>query len=957
MVARTLENMAIPRDLAHTVENHWKRFTEKLDALPDRESAANLLQSCRSRRELRMVWAGSEYIAGSCIASPLLLYDLICSGDLDQGYGRDGLDERAKSIIAVCDNEDQLHARLRRFRQREMIRLAWRDLGGMAELEETMSMVSALADISIRIALAHHHRWLSRRYGQPMGEGGQPASLIVLGLGKLGGNELNYSSDVDLMFAYDLPGKVQGATHRGPALDNQEYFVKLGRKIIAALDTRTADGIVFRTDMRLRPNGDSGPLVLSFPALEHYYQTHGRSWERYALVKARVIAGDPHAGAELLDMLRPFVYRKYLDFSAYEAIREMKSMIYRELKQQGTERNIKLGWGGIREIEFFVQSHQLIQGGREKSLQTQSLYEAIHALQELGEMEGTVRRDLIQSYRFLRNTEHRLQMVADRQTQQLPESDYERLRLAWSMGFETWDEYAKVLDHHRHTIHGQFRRILDADAEHESLESFRLQDVWHGRLPYRQAVEALVQAGFPETNTTPELLNGFRQGRLYQAFSGAERDRMDRLVPLAIQQAAKHPDADRAMAAFISVVEAIGRRSVYLSLLIENPIALKQLLHLCAASRWISNHIGRHPVILDELLNPLADIRNRSRDDLESELSHRLSQLDGDDEEGWMNTLREYQHAQVLQIAAADISGELDVMNIHQGLTRLANVLVHRVFDDAVRSVSNRLGSPSCQGGMIAYGKFASSELGYHSDLDVIVCFDSPDDCSPAEKMEAEYFYGRVGKRLIHLLTTRTRAGYLYQLDMRLRPSGRSGTLVTSLSGFSDYQLRHAWTWEHQALVRARVVIGNEAFTRRFEEARRGVLVLERDPGPLREDIRSMRRKMIDANCQSNEQVYDIKLDEGGIVDIEFLVQYWILRESHEHAELTEPRTTSACIAALVEQSVIDSNTGEEMLHCYETYLRHSLNLKLMDRPVLARQSELLAERSAIKSIWAETFG
>ena len=949
--------MAIPRDLAHTVENHWKRFTEKLDALPDRESAANLLQSCLSRRELRAVWAGSEYIAGSCIASPLLLYDLICSGDLDQGYGRDGLDERAKSTIAVCDNEDQLHARLRHFRQREMIRLAWRDLGGMAELDETMSMVSALADISIQIALAHHHGWLSQRYGQPIGEAGQPASLIVLGLGKLGGNELNYSSDVDLMFAYDLPGKVQGSPRRGPALDNQEYFVKLGRKIIAALDTRTADGIVFRTDMRLRPNGDSGPLVLSFPALEHYYQTHGRSWERYALVKARVIAGDPDAGAELLDMLRPFVYRKYLDFSAYEAIREMKSMIYRELKQQGTERNIKLGRGGIREIEFFIQSHQLIQGGREKSLQTQSLYEAVQALQELGEMEDVVRRDLIRGYRFLRNTEHRLQMVADRQTQQLPESGYERLRLAWSMGFETWDEYVKVLDHHRNTIHGQFRRILDADAEHESLESFRLQDVWHGRLPYRQAVEALVQAGFPETNTTPELLNGFRQGRLYQAFSGAERDRMDRLVPLAIQQAAKHPDADRAMAAFISVVEAIGRRSVYLSLLIENPIALKQLLHFCAASRWISNHIGQHPVILDELLNPLADIGNRSRDDLQSELSHRLSQLDGDDEEGWMNTLREYQHAQVLQIAAADISGELDVMNIHQGLTQLAEVLVHRVFDDAVRSVSSRLGNPSCQGGMIAYGKFASSELGYHSDLDVIVCFDSPDDCSPAEKIEAEYFYGRVGKRLIHLLTTRTRAGYLYQLDMRLRPSGRSGTLVTSLSGFSDYQLRHAWTWEHQALVRARVVIGDEAFTRRFEEVRRAVLVLERDPGPLREDIRSMRRKMIDANCQSTEQVYDIKLGEGGIVDIEFLVQYWILRGSHEHAELTEPRTTAGCIATLVEQSVIDSGTGGEMLHCYETYLRHSLNLKLMDRPVLARQSELLAERSAIKSIWAETFG
>ncbi len=974
----------IPSALADAVENYWLRFVDAIVTLSEVGQSSDLLELCSSRPELGAVWAASDFVAKTCIGAPLLLYDLINSGDLDRLYAPGELTCRIKEALGGCEDEAALHTQLRQIRQREMVRMAWRDLCGVADLEETMQCVSELAESCIGQALLHHNNWLSRRYGQPRNKNGDMANLIVLGLGKLGGRELNYSSDVDLIFAYDSPGQTAPVDNRHdkttgidkPGIDNQEFFIKLGRKIVSALDTVTQYGFVFRTDMRLRPNGDSGPLVLSFPAMEHYYQTHGRNWERYALIKARVVAGDKDSGAELLALLKPFIYRKYLDFGAFDAIREMKSMIERALKHTGVNQNIKLGWGGIREIEFLVQSHQLIRGGREKNLQTQSLYQALSSLVELGVIDDGVLQQLLNGYRFLRNTEHRLQMVADRQTQQLPQSEIEQQRLAWSMGCENWSAYVEKLYQHRTYIHSQFKMILGADAQQTNppdATMVQLADVWAQTLQQQEAVKLLRTAGFAQASSTIQLLRGFREGRLYQAFSGIERDRIDRLMPLALQQAAQHAAAERAMAAFVSVVEAIGRRSVYLSLLIENPIALKQLLHLCAASPWISSHIGKHPVILDELLSPLAgslaeplerplvDIRNRSDQALYAELNHRLAQVDLNDQERRVDTLREYQQARILRIAAADVSRVLQVDDVHHALTQLAEVLLQTVFRDAVKFVEKKFGvkkfvTPDSVGG-IAYGKLASGELGYNSDLDVVVCYEKADGGPSTDHSEAEHFYSRVGRRFIHLLTTRTQAGILYQLDMRLRPSGRSGILVTSLSGFFDYQFNNAWTWEHQALVRSRVMVGNAEFQRKFEVARKAILCLKRESRQLTDDVISMRRKMIDVNCRSTDRVYDIKLDEGGIVDIEFLIQYWILRHANEHVALTIPRTTADCIDALIEHSIIDANTGRQLLNCYATYLRHSLDLKLMERPVLVEQGALLAERGAIKAIWNKTFG
>ena len=980
----------VPAPLAEIYQQYSQRFEEAVKNNGGQTNLTecdklDLLRVTNQRQDLPVVWSCSDFIAQTCLSRPELLNHLLCGGELDQSWNRERITSQVTDFVGLCEDETALQSRLRRIRQRIMVLLGWRDLGGLAELEETMECVSALAETCIDLALQHHDRWLSQCYGVPMdGNTGQRSELLVLGLGKLGGSELNYSSDIDLIFTYSGAGSTrvneqekdnivepnQPATHN--ALDNQEYFIRLGRKIVAALDPITADGFVFRTDMRLRPNGDSGPLVLSFAAMEHYYQTHGRTWERYALIKARVVAGSSEHGELFLDMLRPFIYRKYLDFGAFDSIREMKGMIQRELRQAGSEQNIKLGWGGIREIEFLVQSHQLIRGGRDKRLQSCSLYAALDSLVEIGVMDVTIKQELVTAYRFLRNAEHRLQMVADRQTQLLPKDDLGQIRLAASMGFSGWDQFLEQQNRHRHTIHNQFKTILEApgsdsddlkkdnqvnDAQ-QTIPSLRvLGDIWSGKQTDDQVTSSLVALGFDNAEPTPKLLSGFRAGRLYQAFSGIERDRIDRLVPLAMVEAAKHAESERAIASFIAILESIGRRTAYLSLLIENPIALSQLLHLCAASAWVSRHIGQHPVILDELLNPLVDIRNRIETDLQEELDHRLDQLEEGDEEGRLNGLREFHHAQVLRIAAADVSGVLEVEDVHRALTLLAEVLLRHVFSDAKKYAARKLPDPQCEAGVIAYGKFASSELGYHSDLDVVVCFELSPDCSPASRAEAEHFYGRVGRRFIHLLSTRTHAGQLYEIDVRLRPSGRSGTLVTSLAGFLDYQLRNAWTWEHQALVRARTVVGGSIFSKKFERVRDTILNLMRDSNTLRTDITEMRTRMIEANCQSTDRVYDIKLGEGGIVDIEFLIQYWILLHARNHPALLAPRTTQEAISALVNLGMISRLTGKKLFDSYRVYLRRSLDLKLMDLPVLAAQDELLTNRNDVIDVWKQTFG
>ena len=946
-ITEVFEPGGMPPELWSVFSNLWDRFAGA--------AGEELAARAAARPELPQVWCASDFVANWCIQNPGDCCDLIDSGDLAAGYGDGEMCRRLEEALGNTDTEQALDAALRRFRQREMVRIAWRDLSGAGTLEDTMGDVSDLADACIDAVLTRHHGWLERRFGSPRDEDGGAVRLVVLGLGKLGGRELNFSSDIDLIYAFESNGETDG----GRSVTNQEFFIRLGRKIMGSLGRVDAGGFVFRTDLRLRPNGDSGPLVLSFPAMEHYYQTHGRDWERYALIKARVVAGDRERGRILLEMLRPFVYRKYLDFSAFDAIREMRVLIDRQLQGGGNTENIKLGRGGIREIEFLVQKYQLIRGGREFRLQTQSLYRAMEALVELEVLDDSARDRLKQAYRFLRNLEHRLQMVADRQTQKLPDQPLEQARIAHGMGYAGWPELLAALEAERDVVHEFFGEALESPEgpEGDTLMP-RLAALWQGQLDADAAREVLDDAGYTDHADVPDLLGRFRGGSLYRAFSSVERDRLDRLMPIALREAGRHPDPVRAVSGIMTVVGTIGRRSVYLSLLIENPLALQQLLQLCAASAWISRHIGQYPVVLDELLQPIEKTVDFDRVHMQADLDRRL-QVEAGDEEAEMNALREFHHCQVLRVAAADVSGELDEADVGHALTLLAEMLLEQVLGEALARVEKQHGPPPGKVAIIAYGKFAAGEMGYHSDLDIVVFFRPDGDAS---RSDAEYFFSLVGRRLIHLLGTRTYAGALYKLDMRLRPSGRSGPLVTSMKAFHDYQHRDAWTWEHQALVRARVVAGDPDLIEDFETVRREVLGMKRDGEALRTEIIDMRQRMVKDNCRSDADNYDIKLDYGGIVDIEFLLQYLVLLHGAEHPVLLGPRNTLALIWSLAAEGILDADHAERLGEIYWIYLRRHRDLKLVDldltdRPALVPRGELEAERTFVSALWRDTFG
>ena len=883
------------------------------------------------------------------------MVQLTQSGQLDRQFDRQDLESRARQLLTPIDDEAALNKALRRLRREHMVRVAWRDLSGSSNVKETMAAVSALAEVSIQWSLKHHTKWLKNRYGTPCDEQGTEVDMVVLGLGKLGGIELNYSSDIDLIFAFSAGGETRPLDDSQKSTSNQEFFIRLGRKLVSSLDTVTEDGFVFRTDMRLRPNGDSGPIALSFPAMEHYYQTHGRSWERYAFIKARCVGGPESLGRELLEMLRPFIYRRYLDFGAFDALREMKQLIERQMRQQELKENVKLGHGGIREIEFYVQSHQLIRGGRDKGLQTESIYTALDALSQRGLLDHQELLQLVNAYEFLRNCEHRLQMVNDRQTQRLPSDERERMRVAFSMAFKDWESFMAALESHRTIVHQLFSEIMKPEAPDNSesgSEQSGFDSIWQGALAPEETEQKLLELGFPSADTTPNLLVEFKAGRLYQAYSSVERDRLDRLMPKALSEAARHLQAERAIRAFVSVLESIGRRSAYLSLLIENPLALKQLLHLCAASPWLSRYIGQHPVILDELLQQTGATETQTPELMGREIHSRLAQVEEDDLEQQMNVMREFFHAQVLKIAAGDVNNSLTSQEVMTGLTNLAKTILEVVYQYAIQSVEKKQGKQPGEAGVVAYGKFASEELGYHSDLDMVVCYQGN-----AEKPDPafdQYFYSRVGQRMVHLLTTRTQAGTLYELDLRLRPSGRSGTLVSSLKGFEDYQLNHAWTWEHQALVRAQVVLGSHDFKDHFEAIRKRVLCQPRNPEKLKAEILNMRDKMVEANSQSSKALFDMKLDYGGIVDIEFIVQYLVLQNASEFEELVVPRTTVEQLRACQKFGLLDDHQTDGMVTIYLDYLRKMLDLKLMDQPVLIPQEQYLDAREKVKLWWSQ---
>ncbi|MDD3517656.1 MAG: bifunctional [glutamate--ammonia ligase]-adenylyl-L-tyrosine phosphorylase/[glutamate--ammonia-ligase] adenylyltransferase [Chromatiales bacterium] len=952
----------LPVDLHPDIERLWADFLAALATLPDVDPEAIAWPEALPR-----VWAFSELASRYCLRHPAEFLALLREQVLDRAYAGRELAQRVRLVVQGAESEDALKTSLRELRRREMFRIAWRDLAGLATLDETLGDLTDLAEHCVDEALAWLHVEQCGRLGTPRDVEGNEQRLVVLGMGKLGGRELNFSSDIDLIFAYPEAGETDGT--RG--LDNQQFFVRLGQRLIRAIDDKTADGFVFRVDMRLRPFGDSGPLVMSFDAMEEYYQSHGREWERYAMIKARVIAGDRTAGEQLMNALRPFIYRRYLDYGAFASLRDMKALINRESARKGLKDNIKLGEGGIREVEFIGQTFQLIRGGRDRRLQIRGIRPVLRRLVELDLLPDWACEQLLDAYAFLRRTENRLQEVADQQTHRLPEDPGRRRLLALSMGFDDYDAFHAELARHLRRVHEQFELVFAAPQREEGrngeAEAGGVQDfhaLWIGGLSATRAETALEQAGFAQATAAYEAIEGLRDSRTVQSLTATGRERLDRLMPLLIAACAGSGQPDSALARVLELVRTIARRSVYLSLLVENPLALSQLVRLCAASPWIADLLTRHPILLDELLDARRLFAPPDRAGLDAELAEELAQVTQGDLEQQMDRLRHFKQAQVLKVAAADVAGVLPLMKVSDHLSWIAESVLEAVYRLVWEQLVEKHGRPRCvvdgeprEPGfaIIGYGKLGGLEFGYGSDLDIVFVHDSAGEQQQTDggrPLDNESFFARLGQRIMHMLGAYTPAGRLYEVDTRLRPSGAAGLLVSSLAAFEKYQQESAWTWEHQALVRARPVAGDAVVAQGFARIREAVLCRPRELATLKRDVREMREKMWQELGSRDPAQFDLKKDPGGIADIEFMVQYAVLAHAAEHPRLAVYSDNIRILEGLVACGLMSEDDARFLTDTYRSFRDRIHGLALQEQDAVVAADEFAREREVVQALW-----
>ncbi len=944
----------LPPELQAQAERQWQRYQaaatpEQLGGLPT------------DKHDLLRAFGLSDFIAESCIRYPELLPQLHASGELEQTERRATYQPALAALLADVGEEEAFKRALRRFRCRHMLVIAWRELLGRAEVEESFHHLSALAEVLICGAEQWLHARLCAEFGVPVDAEGQPLRLQILGMGKLGGGELNFSSDIDLIFSFRENGQTRGGRR---TLENQAFFIRLGQQLINALHQPTVDGQVFRVDMRLRPFGEAGPLVVSFAALEDYYQQHGRNWERYAMVKARVLGPASADGQALAQLLHPFVYRRYVDFSAIDALRKMKGMIEAEVRRKGLRDNIKLGAGGIRELEFIVQVYQLIRGGREPGLQVRHLPEALAALGSLGGLpSGTVAR-LQQAYRFLRRVENVLQEIGDQQTQTLPGNERDRLRLVAALGFADWTAFYQALQQTQTLVHHEFRVVVGESEEAGSGVAQVWQDIWQTPLEQAELAAWLEEQSMAQAPALAEALLRFRQESQRRQMGPQGREALGRLMPALLAELVTQPQPAALFERLQRLLGQIATRTAYLQLLVENPGALGQLLRLCAANALIAQQLARYPLLLDELLDPAQLYHPTPLQEYRDELRQYLLRVPEEDVEQQMEALRQFKQIQLLKISAADIAGALPLMQVSDHLTWLAEAIIEEVVNQAWSQVSARYGVPphcarSGERGfaVIGYGKLGGIELGYGSDLDLVFLHGDEVEglTEGARPIDVRQFYGRLAQRILHLFSARTPSGQLYEVDMRLRPSGEAGLLVSSLAAYERYLLQEAWTWEHQALVRARLVQGEPAMAAAFQRIRSKVLSQPRERSALQAEVREMRAKMRTHLLRGSAEQFDLKQGAGGMADIEFMAQFLVLAHAAEHAD-TLPRWSDnvrifeACVAAGVLAPAAAAGLTAAYLAIRD--LSHRCSLSGESRLVGAEQ--LLAERARVTALWQQ---
>ena len=948
-----------------------------LDALQANVVATAALAAAPAevRDSLPFVFAASDFIAQLCARDERLLPDLLAQQNLQRKLAPSEFIARAPKLqtdsSAPAPSEAEVLSALRLWRRREMVRIAWRDLAGWADLTETLSDLSAFADAAIDVAVQHARRGLVARYGEPRSADGVIQPFVVLAMGKLGGRELNFSSDVDLVFLFPEHGETDGAR----CVANEEFFTRLGQGVIRLLEAPTHEGSVLRVDMRLRPFGDSGALVASFASFEDYLPRHGRDWERYAYVKARAVTAQEAYGEIYGSAVRPFVYRRYLDYGVFESLREMKALIEREVERRELADHVKLGPGGIREIEFMVQAFQVIRGGHDRRLQTPSL---LHALEMLGTwklLPAGVVAELRAAYEYLRRLENRLQMVADAQAHRLPEDALTRERIALAMNAADWMALLADLDRHRECVSRQFRLVVFGAAGHDNgAVRIDLGRFWDTQAETAALVESLARAGFAASAEAARLLLELRSSALVRKLDEPGRKRLQTLLPSLLADVARTSAADaqtqiNVLHRVLRIVEAIGQRSAYFALLHENASARARLVDLCGHGDFLTRQIASHPLLLDELIDErlLAELPDRSS--LEGEVRSRLEQVSEDDPERQVEALCHFQRAAIFRIAVADLTGRLPVMRVSDRLTEIAELIVEHAIELGWRQITAQFGVPMCGEGtarrlvsicVVGYGKLGGIELGYSSDLDLVFLHDSAgeqQETNGVKPIDNQVFFVRLAQRIMHLLTMHSAAGRLYEVDVRLRPSGKGGLLVTSIRAFAEYQQHDAWTWEHQALLHARAVAGAAKLRAEFASVRRDVLANYVRRESLQSEVRTMRERMRKELSKGSTERFDIKQDAGGVADVEFLAQYWALRWAKDYPPValfsdTIRQLESVASADLVPQATVDVLTG-----AYRAFRGRSHHLSLEGAEAIVPASEFIAERAAVTRIWNEAMG
>jgi len=938
-----------------------------LEALNGNDAARTALANAPAaiRDSIQAVFAASDFAAQACARDAQCFASLVSGGDLQRRLS--AADFAARAPLLPPDSatpEAHFQGELRRWRRRELTRIAWRDLAGWADLGETLADLTAFADTAIAAALAHARRALVARYGEPRSAGGEVQPLVVIGMGKLGGGELNFSSDVDLVLLFPEHGETDGP--HGVA--NEEFFTRLGQALVRLLETPTSEGFVLRVDLRLRPFGDSGPLVASFASFEDYLPRHGRDWERYAYVKARPVTCAQRYAEIDAAAIRPFVYRRYLDYGVFESLREMKTLIEREVQRRELADHVKLGPGGIREIEFIVQALQLTRGGRDQRLQTASLLTALACLGESQLLPPQAASELRAAYVYLRRLENRLQMLADAQVHRLPAEPLARERIALAMGARDWLALTQELNEHRARVSRHFRLVVQGGAEPDGgAVRIDLGRFWDSQAETAALVEALARAGFSDSTEVARLLLELRASALVRKLDEPGRKRLQALLPALLADVAHSSAQVPVLRRILAIIDATGKRSAYFALLRENGAARARLVQLCRHGDFLAAQIAAHPLLLDELIDARLLSQPPSRAGFARELESRMEQLRADDPEQQVEALRQFQRAALFRVAVADLTGVLPLMQVSDRLTDIAELIVERAMQLGWRQITAQFGVPMCSDGAglrpvsicaVGYGKLGGMELGYGSDLDLVFLHDSHgehQETSGARPIDNQLFFVRLAQRIVHLLTMHSAAGRLYEVDVRLRPSGKGGLLVTNIEAFADYQRQEAWTWEHQALLHARAVAGSTELRARFERVRLEVLCQHVRRDKLREEVRNMRERMRKELSAGDALRFDIKQDPGGIADIEFLAQYWALLWAREYPPVAMFSDTIRQLESVASANLVPQASVDLLTRAYRAYRAGTHHLSLEGAAPIVPAAEFRDTRAAVTQLWNAT--